>query len=226
VWHWWPNRSERLSEAPWKGGCSLLSRFDPVYIPHDIENRRVATGIDEGRNSRLAALLPHLRRSRKRARPTSQGGDTGSNPVGTTQVRGLISCWRRCVARSVHGTVTDHTRKARNLARDPRCTLSVAMREFDLVTSRGRAPVSDPPSSRPWRSAGPRKVGRAGWTTRARLDRRVQRTLGGPTHVVRLPHHRAVGNRARDPQTRRRDPVALLIKRVTTRPAKRATSSS
>jgi hypothetical protein len=58
VWHWWPNRSERLSEAPWKGGCSLLSRFDPVYIPHDIENRRVATGIDEGRNSRLAALLP------------------------------------------------------------------------------------------------------------------------------------------------------------------------
>jgi hypothetical protein len=90
VWHWWPNRSERLSEAPWKGGCSLLSRFDPVYIPHDIENRRVATGIDEGRNSRLAALLPHLRRSRKRARPTSQGGDTGSNPVGTTNDKAQV----------------------------------------------------------------------------------------------------------------------------------------
>jgi hypothetical protein len=36
------------------------------------------------------------------------------------------------------------TRKARNLARDPRCTLSVATDEFDLVLDGEAAPVDDP----------------------------------------------------------------------------------
>ena len=38
----------------------------------------------------------------------------------------------------------DGTRKARNLARDPRCTLSVAMREFDLVVEGEAHRVVDP----------------------------------------------------------------------------------
>lgn len=36
------------------------------------------------------------------------------------------------------------TRKGRNLARDPRCTLSVAAREFDLVVEGEAALVTDP----------------------------------------------------------------------------------
>jgi hypothetical protein len=37
------------------------------------------------------------------------------------------------------------TRKARNLARDPRCTLSVAMREFDVVVAGDAHRIEDPP---------------------------------------------------------------------------------
>lgn len=39
----------------------------------------------------------------------------------------------------------ERTRKGRNLARDPRCTLSVAMHEFDLVVEGDAHRVSDPP---------------------------------------------------------------------------------
>jgi hypothetical protein len=39
----------------------------------------------------------------------------------------------------------DRTRKARNLARDPRCTLAVSMREFDLVVEGEAQQISDPP---------------------------------------------------------------------------------
>jgi hypothetical protein len=39
----------------------------------------------------------------------------------------------------------DRTRKARNIARDSRCTLSVAMREFDLVVEGDGHRVTDPP---------------------------------------------------------------------------------
>lgn len=37
-----------------------------------------------------------------------------------------------------------HTRKGRNLARDPRCTVSVALREFDLVVEGEAEMVVDP----------------------------------------------------------------------------------
>jgi pyridoxamine 5'-phosphate oxidase-like protein len=38
------------------------------------------------------------------------------------------------------------TRKGRNLARDPRCTLAVATHEFDLVVAATAAVVTDPPT--------------------------------------------------------------------------------
>lgn len=38
----------------------------------------------------------------------------------------------------------EHTRKGRNLARDPRCTLSVAAHEFDLVVEGAAEMVTDP----------------------------------------------------------------------------------
>jgi hypothetical protein len=40
----------RVVEDRCKGGCSLGHPFDPVSIPHDIENRGVATRIDQERN--------------------------------------------------------------------------------------------------------------------------------------------------------------------------------
>lgn len=40
----------------------------------------------------------------------------------------------------------ERTRKGRNLARDPRCALSVATAGFDLVVNGTARPVSDPPT--------------------------------------------------------------------------------
>jgi PPOX class probable F420-dependent enzyme len=40
----------------------------------------------------------------------------------------------------------DETRKARNLARDPRCSLSVATHDFDLVVEGKAEKVTDPPT--------------------------------------------------------------------------------
>ena len=40
----------------------------------------------------------------------------------------------------------ERTRKGRNLARDPRCTLSVAVHEFDLVVEGTAQKVTDPPT--------------------------------------------------------------------------------
>jgi len=39
----------------------------------------------------------------------------------------------------------ERTRKARNIARDPRCTLSIATREFDLVVEGEAIKITDPP---------------------------------------------------------------------------------
>lgn len=40
----------------------------------------------------------------------------------------------------------ERTRKGRNLARDPRCTLSLATREFDLVVEGEARQITDPPT--------------------------------------------------------------------------------
>ena len=63
------------------------------------------------------------------------------NADGSPHVTGVGAIW-------VDGTfwfVTgERTRKGRNLARDPRCTLSVAMREFDLVVEGEAQQVTEP----------------------------------------------------------------------------------
>jgi hypothetical protein len=62
---------------------------------------------------------------------------------GSPHVTGVGALW-------VEGTfwfeTGDGTRKARNLARDPRCTLSVATHEFDLVVDGRAHKVTDPPT--------------------------------------------------------------------------------
>jgi PPOX class probable F420-dependent enzyme len=64
------------------------------------------------------------------------------NADGSPHVTGVGGLW-------VDGTfwfaTGQSTRKARNLARDPRCSLSVSMREFDLVLEGEAEQVTDPP---------------------------------------------------------------------------------
>ena len=64
------------------------------------------------------------------------------NPDGTPHVTGIGALW---VDDAIWFETGDRTRKARNLARDPRCTLSVALREYDLVVEGHATRVTDPP---------------------------------------------------------------------------------
>jgi hypothetical protein len=82
---------------------------DPVSIPHDIEKRGVTTGSDRKPNPEVNAPIPLPLQVTRSTGSTSQGGDTGSNPVGTTQVRRHIGETRGRVAphwpRGVHTIV-------------------------------------------------------------------------------------------------------------------------
>jgi len=61
---------------------------------------------------------------------------------GSPHVTGIGALW---VDGAFWFETGDRTRKARNLARDPRCTLSVALREYDLVVEGHATRVTDPP---------------------------------------------------------------------------------
>lgn len=61
---------------------------------------------------------------------------------GSPHVTGLGPLW---VDGSFWFETGEHTRKGRNLARDPRCTLSLATQEFDLVVEGTAEIITDPP---------------------------------------------------------------------------------
>jgi PPOX class probable F420-dependent enzyme len=63
------------------------------------------------------------------------------NPDGSPHVTGIGALWSDGGFWFETGR---QTRKGRNLARDPRCTLSVAAREFDLVVDGEASLVADP----------------------------------------------------------------------------------
>ena len=65
------------------------------------------------------------------------------NPDGTPQVTGIGALW---VDGAFWFETGDRTRKAKNLARDPRCSLSVATHEFDLVVDGEAHKMTDPPT--------------------------------------------------------------------------------
>lgn len=65
------------------------------------------------------------------------------NPDGSPHVTGVGGLWLRGAFWFQTG---DATRKARNLARDARCTLSVTTGEFDLVVEGEAGKVTDPPT--------------------------------------------------------------------------------
>ena len=63
------------------------------------------------------------------------------NPDGSPHVTGVGALW---ADGSFWFETGQRTRKGRNLARDPRCTLSVAAQEFDLVVAGEATLVTDP----------------------------------------------------------------------------------
>lgn len=63
------------------------------------------------------------------------------NPDGSPHVTGIGALWS---GGGFWFETGRQTRKGRNLARDPRCTLSVAAREFDLVVEGEATLVTDP----------------------------------------------------------------------------------
>jgi PPOX class probable F420-dependent enzyme len=64
-----------------------------------------------------------------------------TNPDGSPHVTGVGAVWTDGCFWFETG---QRTRKGRNLARDPRCALSVATQEFDLVVEGDAAVVTDP----------------------------------------------------------------------------------
>jgi hypothetical protein len=101
--------------------------------------------------------LPSLDWSRIEARldkRVTQAPDTGGpnrhtcwlatiNQDGSPHVTGVGAFW---VESAFWFETGDGTRKAKNLARDPRCTLSLATHEFDLVVEGQARKVTDPPT--------------------------------------------------------------------------------
>jgi hypothetical protein len=65
------------------------------------------------------------------------------NRDGSPHVTGVGALWVEGVFWFETG---EHTRKARNLARDSRCVLSVATEEFDLVVEGDCRRITDPPT--------------------------------------------------------------------------------
>jgi len=63
------------------------------------------------------------------------------DPDGRPHVTGIGALWHESTFWFETG---ERSRKGRNLARDPRCTLGVATEEFDLVVEGEAAPVRDP----------------------------------------------------------------------------------
>jgi Pyridoxamine 5'-phosphate oxidase len=63
------------------------------------------------------------------------------NPDGSPHVTGIGAIW---VDGAFWFETGMQTRKGRNVARDPRCTLSVAAREFDLVVEGEAQRITDP----------------------------------------------------------------------------------
>jgi PPOX class probable F420-dependent enzyme len=120
-----------------------------------VDRREDRQPVAEAKNLADLYSLPLLDWARIEARleeGVTQGPDTGGpnrhtcwlatiNADGSPHVTGLGALW----ADGTYWFETGHTtRKARNLARDPRCTLSVATHDFDLVVEGDAHKVTDP----------------------------------------------------------------------------------
>src|SRR5579859_3629236 len=123
--------------------------------------------------------------------PGSGGPDRHSswlatiNPDGSPHVTGVGALW----ADGCFWFETGRgTRKGRNLARDPRCTISVATHDFDLVVDGEAAVVSDPARvaamARRWAENWPCRVDETGLALTAEFS--APSAGPPPWHVYRL----------------------------------------
>ena len=113
------------------------------------------------------------------------------NPDGSPHVNGVGAMWADGAFWFETGR---ETRKGRNLARDPRCTLSVATTEFDLVAEGEAKVVTDPPTvatmAALWAAQGwPCKVDASGRALTAEFS--APSAGPPPWHVYRLAVQRA-----------------------------------
>jgi PPOX class probable F420-dependent enzyme len=108
------------------------------------------------------------------------------NPDGTPHVTGIGATW---VDGAFWFETGETSRKGRNLSRDPRCTLSVATHEFDLVVDGEAAKVTDPATvadlAARWAAEGwPARVDESGQAITA--DYSAPSAGPPPWHVYRL----------------------------------------
>ena len=160
-----------IAEDGREGGCSHASPRHPVNIPHDNEDRGVVTGFDEERIHRSASLSHPPPQFTKHPGPPSQGGNTGSNPVGTTSEtagqEGSVSPARAvdpstCRNRAAASRARASSRSARS-SRPAWCCSSIlvevwlsrnATRTGVAPTSSANVPAGSPQAPRSLRSLG------------------------------------------------------------------------
>jgi PPOX class probable F420-dependent enzyme len=121
------------------------------------------------------------------------------NRDGSPHVTGIGAMW---VDGAFWFETGDGTRKARNLARDPRCTLSVAAQQFDLVVEGEAHKVTDPSTvatmARRWAAQGwPARVDHTGVALTA--DYSAPSAGPPPWFVYRLVPRAATGVQTVEP---------------------------
>jgi PPOX class probable F420-dependent enzyme len=113
------------------------------------------------------------------------------NPDGSPHVTGIGAAW---VDRTFWFETGQRTRKGKNLAADPRCTLSVATHEFDLIVEGTAQLVEDPDVvaalAEQWAADGwPARVDESGTALTAEFS--APSAGPPPWHVYRLIPRRA-----------------------------------
>jgi PPOX class probable F420-dependent enzyme len=121
------------------------------------------------------------------------------NPDGSPHVTGIGALW---VDSAFWFETGQRSRKGRNLARDPRCSISVAARDFDLVVEGEAHLVTDPPTvaalAERWAADGwPARVDDTGRALTAEFS--APSAGPPPWFVYRLVPRRATGLGTVDP---------------------------
>ncbi len=121
------------------------------------------------------------------------------NPDGAPHVTGIGALW---VDGAFWFETGERSRKGRNLDRDPRCTLSVATHEFDLVVEGTAERVTDPATvaamARRWADEGwPARVDETGTAITAEYS--APSAGPPPWWVYRLTPHRATALQTVEP---------------------------
>ena len=128
------------------------------------------------------------------------------NADGSPHVTGLGALWVDDAFWFVTG---ERSRKGRNLARDPRCTMSLATHDYDLVVEGTASGSSIRRGGGHGRPVGGRGMARQRRRVGGRAHRGVQRPIGRTAALGGLPAHAPSGACRVDHRARWRDPLDL-----------------